>query len=265
MRDALLLLAVFVAFGAHAAAPFRLADGPARSRKIWSAVAPLLLVGGLLAWVLLIHSQLAGAVAQGIAPLGQGRAGRALVVCSAALLLCDLLLLLGSAKVPPLGWRIAAGLGAAAAAAAAWLGELLRLGEGPATSGWPLAAAVVCRLLVGLAAGEAVAPGKPAAAVAAGLAFPVYALLLPDSLSASAAERGLGWTVGAAAVLFVAARWLPARFRRASLAAGVVLAVLYFSRIGELSAALGGQPQPVPPLPAEGSGPTMLPPPGSLD
>src|SRR6202035_3715771 len=91
---------------------------------------------------------------------------------------------------PPRGCPLPAASALAFLAAAAFAGELLRAGEGPQGAPRLLLAAAACRLLLALAAGEAVAPGRPLLALAAGLLLPVYFLVLPPELRRLLAAGG---------------------------------------------------------------------------
>ena len=101
----------------------------------------------------------------------------------AAVALAGALLATGWRSLEPAGWRLAAAFGAALLLAATWAAELLRTGEGPASAPAVFLALVLLRALVALGAAEALAPGRPLLAVAAGLALPLYALLLPAPLA----------------------------------------------------------------------------------
>jgi hypothetical protein len=85
---------------------------------------------------------------------------------------------------------------------------------------------------------------RPVVAPAAGLALPLSLLLLPEALRHRLLGGGAWITLAAAAVLFLAARWLPARLRLPALAAAVLLAGLFWGQVAELSQELAGLPLP---------------------
>jgi hypothetical protein len=70
---------------------------------------------------------------------------------------------------------------------------------------------------------------------------------------AALVRTGAPLTAGAAAALFLAARWLPASLRRPALAAATLLAGLFFAQAAALSQDLAGPVfSPMPPLPGPG-------------
>jgi hypothetical protein len=236
--DGLLLGWVLLAWGGQSLLPWRLAGLPPERRRSW-AFAPLgLLVTGALAAFAHVQAHPDAAVTQGLYPLGASSPGRVLEVLFPALALADSLLAAGRKSLEAMGWRIAAGFGLAFLLAASWGAELLRVGEGPASGPVALALLVLLRSLISLGAAEALAPGRPVFAVAAGLALPLHALLLPATLARSLGQHGQWITLGAAALLFLSARWLPGSLRRPALAAAVLLAGLYLGEAVGLSQAL---------------------------
>jgi hypothetical protein len=136
------------------------------------------------------------------------------------------------------GERLAGALGLASCAAAAWAGELLRAGEGPASSPPRLLLLACCRLALMLAGGELLVPGRPRWAVAGGVAMLAYLPLLPPELRGILWSQGLPLTAGAAALLLLAARWLPRVLRPLALAAALLLAAVTLARAGQISQAL---------------------------
>ncbi|HZF09585.1 MAG TPA: hypothetical protein VFE33_12415 [Thermoanaerobaculia bacterium] len=244
----LLLALILLAWGAQAVAPWRLRRGdtpenPA-ARRLWGHAALPLLLAGALAALLYVHDRPDAALGSGLTPILVTLPGRLLVLLFAALLLADLILALGKSRIETLGWPLAAVLSLFFLAAASLAGELLRVGENERGPLPLLFAAAGCRLLLTLAAGEGLAPGRPLLALLGGLALPLYFLCLPRLLQARLAAGGEGITLAAAALLLLLARWLPASLRRATLLAGVLLAAFVLSRAGDL-----GQSLPVPPLP----------------
>jgi hypothetical protein len=239
MLDGLLLAAVLFAWGTQATVPLKLPGASPAARRLWAYAALPLLVAGALAATAYVRLHPEAAVAQGLFPFLASKPGRVLAILLAALFLADLVTAFGWRRLEDSGWRIAAGFGLAGLAAASWVGELVRTGEGPPSPGSALAAAAACRLLLALAAGEIVSPGRPLFAAAAGLALPVYWLVLPAPLSADLAQGRQQVALGAAALLLLAARWVPAVLRRPTLAAGVLLASLFLARVATRSQFLG--------------------------
>lgn len=252
MLDGLIVAWVLFAWGTQAAVPWRLPGAEPRTRRAWAfAALPLLVLGTLAAfWYVEAHPD--AAIAPGLYPLRASRPGRALLVLLPALALAGLVAAAGWRRMEAAGWRIIAGFGLVFLAAASWAGELVRTGEGPASAPSALALLVLCRLTLALAAGEIAAPGRPLLAVAAGLALPLYWLLLPAELADLLAGAGQWVTLGGAAVLLLAARWVPPRLRRPALAGGVLLAGLFLARATDLSQTLGSPSlPPLFPLPGQ--------------
>jgi hypothetical protein len=254
MTDALLLGWLLLAWGAQAAVPWRLAGfaaAEAGRRRPWAlALLPLLVTGALAAFAhLQAHPD--AAVVQGLYPFGGSGVIRVLAVLFAALAFADALLAAGWRGLETLGWRIAAGFGLVFLLAAGWAAELMRTGEGPASEPAAFVALVLLRTLVALGAAEAVAPGRPLLAIAAGLALPLYALLLPAPLAHALAAHGRWLPLAAAALLFLGARAFPPSLRRPALLAAALLAALWLGQAAHLSEQLSTRPlPPMPPLPA---------------
>ncbi|HEV3456583.1 MAG TPA: hypothetical protein VHG32_08485, partial [Thermoanaerobaculia bacterium] len=97
---------------------------------------------------------------------------------------------------------------------------------------------VGCRLVLTLAAGELLAPGRPRWAAAGGVALLAYLPLLPPELRAVLWSQGLQLTCLAAALLLLLARWLPRALRPPALAAGLLLAAVVLTQAGHVSQAL---------------------------
>lgn len=248
MTSGLLLGWILLAWGAQAAAPWRLAGLDPGRRRPWAlSLLPLLVTGALAAFgVVQLHPD--AAVTQGLYPLGAASAGRALAVLFPALVLADALLTTGWRRMEIAGWRITAGFGLVFLLAASWAAELLRIGEGPASTLLSFAALVAVRALLALGTAEALTPGRPLLATVAGLALPLYGLLLPAPLARALGSHGQWLTLGAASLLLLAARWLPPALRRPALAGGALLAGLYLGQATRLSQGLA-QP-PFPPMPS---------------
>jgi hypothetical protein len=249
--DALLLAWMLVAWGAVAAVPWRLAETMPDRRREWAlSLLPLLASGALAAYGhLQIHPD--AAVVQGIYPFGGSGMARIVAVLFVALALACGFAAATWRGLEAAGWRIVAGFGLAFLLAATWAGELIRTGEGPSTGALAFAALILLRALVALGAAEAIAPGRPLLAAGAGLALPLYTLLLPAPLAHALGAQGRWPPLAAAALLFLAARWLPARLRRAALLGAALLAGLWLAQAAHLSEQLSTRPlPPLPSLPA---------------
>jgi hypothetical protein len=248
IADGLLLGALLLAWGAQAVIPWRLAAMEAERRRAWAlALLPLLLTGVVAALLYLRH-HLQAAVFQRLFPLAASRPGRALALLLLAMTVADLLLAIGWRRLEATGWRIAAGLGLLFLLAATWAAELVRTGEGPASTPGVLPLLVILRALVALGAAEALAPGRPFLAVAgaSGLAF--YSLLLPAPLAQALGSRGQWITVVTAALLMAMARRVPLSLRRPALLGAALLAGLYLAQAASLSERLGAPPPLTPDL-----------------
>ena len=250
MLDGLILAFLLLAWGAQAAIPWRLADIAAERRRPWAyALLPLLVVSALAA-LHFARTHPDAAVYQGLYPLWLSRLGRVLSVLFPALALADLVAMIGWRRMEEAGWRIGAGFGLVFLLAASAAGELMRAGEGLESAPAALALLVVLRTLLALGVAEALAPGRPAFAPLAGAALPFYYLLLPSAVAAVLWRGGQGITLGAASLLLLAARWLPAGLRRIALIGAALLAGLLIARAGDLSQALSGPATaPMPSLP----------------
>jgi hypothetical protein len=262
--DALLLFVLFVAWGAQATVPWRLsgaasaaadagtgeaaggraagagaAAGAAASRRLWRAAALPLALAGLLAAYELADRNPDAAIATGLVPLMASVPGRLLAVLVPALLLGALVGGLGGDRLGVAGERLAAALGLAACAAAAWAGELLRAGEGPESSEPRFLLLIGCRLALMLAAGELpLIDGRPRWAAAGGVALLLYLTLLPAPLRAVLWNQGLQLTCGAGVLLLLAVRWLPRALRLPAFAIGLLLAGIVLGQAGRVSQAL---------------------------
>jgi hypothetical protein len=272
LLDAVLLFVVLVAWGAQAMVPWRLAaaaqtsaaqphhapdqdaaaaaaPAPARARaegagveavtrRLWRLAGFPLAIAGLVAALVLADRNPDAAVAAHLVPLLASPPGRLLAVLVPALLASSLIAGLAGGRLDGAGQRIAAALALAACAAESRAGELLRAGEGPSSPAAGLVLLVACRLALTLAAGELLAPGRPRWAAPGGLALLAYLALLPGELRGVLWSQGLPLTCGAAALLLVAARWLPGALRRLALAAGLLLAAIVLAQAGHVSQAL---------------------------
>jgi hypothetical protein len=238
---ALALALNLVVLGAHAVLPFRLSgDGDPRRRRLWALAAPAALLGVCLATALRIAARPDDAIAWGLThPLAGSLPARLIAVALAALVVADLVLAAGWRRLEPAGWRVVGALGALAVLAHALGAELLRIGWGPAPSSLAaLVAAAALRAPLALAAGELVVGAPRLWTTLAGPALVAAARLWPAELRAPLA--GDRPTLAAAAVLLVAARFVPLALRRVAGAAGLALAVLFLVRAAEVSRILGG-------------------------
>jgi hypothetical protein len=251
MTDALLLAWMLIAWGAVAVVPWRLAaeaSGENGRRRGWAlSLLPLLASGAVAAYGHL-QGHPDAAVVQAIYPFGASGMARVVAVLFVALALACGFAAAAWRGLEATGWRIVAGFGLAFLLAATWAGELIRVGEGPASGALAFVALILLRALVALGAAEAVAPGPPRLAAAAGVALPLYTLLLPAPLAHALGTRGRWPPLAAAALLFLAARWLPVRLWRAALLGAALLAGLWLAQAASLSEQLSTRP--LPPLPA---------------
>ncbi|HYG64333.1 MAG TPA: hypothetical protein VEL74_17275 [Thermoanaerobaculia bacterium] len=261
LLDGLVMAALLAAWGAQAVAPWRLASRlpgrPEEARRFWGYTILPLYAGGVLAALSWAHTHPDATVAAGLVPITSSPWGRALAILAVALLAADLVAVVGRRRLEDAGWRILGGFGLAALAAVCLVAELLRAGEGPVSPLPVTTLAAACRLLVALAAGEALAPfgagGRPLLALAAAPALGAWFFVVPAGLADALVRSGALLTAGAAAVLFLAARWLPASLRRPGLAAAALLAGLFFAQAAAVSQALGAPVfSPLPPLPGPG-------------
>lgn len=276
MLDYATALVTLAVLGAHAVVPWRLArsarlaaadatvapaavpasspgeaadQGPRSARRGWALSALPLLLAAVVVGAALIAARPYAALGAGWGELAvTGGAFLAAGVLLAALALADGVAAIGWRRLEPAGWRLLAGFGLAALAAVSLALELLRAGTGPFFALPPLYAAAGCRALLALAAGEALAPGRPRLAPLALPALAGYWLALPEPLAALLRAQGLHWTALAAALVLAPAPWLPPRLRRPALIAGLILAALLLARTAELTAALP-MDVPIPPPP----------------
>jgi hypothetical protein len=246
--DALLLFVLMAAWGAQATVPWRLAgsaaaapaagDGGDWLRRLWRFAGFALALAGVVAAYALADRNPDAAVAVALVPLRATNPGAALAVLVPALTAAALLSGLAGNRLGAAGLRLAAAVGLAACAAAAWAGELLRIGEGPASSVPRFVLLAGCRLVLMLAAGELLIPERPRWAAAGGVALLAYLPLLPAELRGVLWSQGLQLTCLAAVLLLLAARWLPRVLRPPALAAGLLLAAVVFAQAGHASQAL---------------------------
>lgn len=251
MLDYATALVTLAVLGAHAVVPWRLAgdDRTAPARRAWSLAAlPLLLLAVTLG-AAMAASRPHAAIGAGWGELAvTGGAFRATWVLLAALALADAVAAIARRRLEPAGWRLLGGFGLAALLAASLTLELLRAGAGPSIALAPVLLAAGCRALLALAAGEALAPGRPRLAPLALPALAGYWLALPAPLAALLRAGGLHWTALAVALLLSPAPWLPARLRRPALIAGLLLAALLLARTAVLTASLPMPPPQPPPV-----------------
>ncbi|QQR75796.1 MAG: hypothetical protein IPJ17_09565 [Holophagales bacterium] len=228
--DALLTLANLAIWGCHGTIPWLAASRRAEWRRPWSLAAAPLLLASLLATASWIGTTPDAALAQNLA--GQASAGtlaRLLALFVIATLAGDLLLLAAWRRMEPAAWRLLGALGAITLLFVSAAGDRLRIGEGPSAGSVGLAIAWLVRLLLALAAAE-ILTGPRLAAPAAGAALPIFWLALAPTIRATIAAEGTYATLAVASLALLVSRWLPAHFRRATVVAGLLLAVLFFAR-----------------------------------
>jgi hypothetical protein len=222
-----------VVWGAHAVAPVGL---PPDSRRRAALLALPLAVASIIAMFAATAGQPDAAIAVGLGPGWPASVeGRASAVLLFAALVADGLALFLIKVDDPAGRGLGAALGGAGLLGFALWGELLRSGEGPGTSMALFWVAVALRAGAALGAGELLLGGAARLAPIGAVALLAYPLTLPPALRDSL-QRGGDWlTLAAAGSLFVLARFLPGRLRRAALAAAVLLAAIFFARAAHLS------------------------------
>ena len=238
LLDGLLLAWMLLGWGAQAVVPWRLPGVDPGRRRPWAVALLPLLVTGALAAFLYIEGHPDAAVVQEIYPFTASRTGRLLAVLLPALSLVDLVAALGGSRFESAAWRLTAVFGLTFLLIASWTGELLRIGEGPEGGLIPVLILTGLRLLLALAAAETLAPGRPILAPFAGLGLVLYDLLLPSQLAKVLWRSPAAFTLGAAVLLFLAARWLPPSLRRWTLGAATLLAGLFLAQAAQLSQAL---------------------------
>ncbi|HET9211818.1 MAG TPA: hypothetical protein VFR03_15545 [Thermoanaerobaculia bacterium] len=239
IADGLLLAWLLLAWGAQAVLPWRLAGLETERRRAGAlALLPLLLTGALAAFFYAVRHPDA-AIVQSLYPLSASKVGRALTVLFYALAVSNLFLFLTWRRLEAAGWRIIAGFGLVFLLTATWAAELTRIGEGPESAAVPFLALVALRALAALGAAEALAPGPPRLAVAAGPSLLLYGFLLPARLAHALGAHGQWLTLATAALLLLGARWFPASLRRPALLGAALLAGLYLGEAARLSAGLG--------------------------
>ena len=243
IADGLLLGWLLLAWGAQAVLPWRLAGldtrlNTERRRAGALALLPLLLTGVLAAFFYVLRHP-DPAIVQRLYPLGASKAGRMLAVLFFALMMSDLFLFLTWRRLEAVGWRIAAGFGLVFLLVTAWAAELMRIGEGPESAAVPFLALAALRALLALGAAEALAPGPPLLAAAAGPGLVLYGCLLPAQVVHALGARGQWLTLATAALLLLGARWFPPALRRPALLGAALLAGLYLGQAARLSAELG--------------------------
>jgi len=237
---AALLLFNLAVFGAHAVVPFRLVEASEERRRLWALTAPIALLTSIVATALFLARRPDEAIAWGMTgPISGSLPARLISLVVATLALADLVSAAGWRRLEPTAWRVLGTLGGLGAAAHTLGAELLRIGSGPVGAGrLAFFALLVLRLPLALAAGELVA-GRPRRWVPiAGPALVAAARLWPAALRQGLALDRL--TLLSAAVLLLAARFVPERWRRATGVFGLLLAALFLARAAAVAAVLGG-------------------------
>jgi hypothetical protein len=243
LLDGLLLAWVLLAWGAQAVVAWRLPGEEPGRRRLWAVILLPLLATGAVAVLAQALRHPDAAVVHDLYPLAASRTGRLLAVLLSALALVDLVAAAGGSRFEPAAWRLAAGFGLIFLLVASWMGELLRIGEGPEGGLIPLAILTGLRLLLALAAAETLTtrrpPGRPVFAPFAGAGLALYCLLLPAPLAQALWRQPAIFTLVSTAILFLAARWLPPSLRRWTLGAATLLAGIFLAQAARLSQGLG--------------------------
>jgi hypothetical protein len=239
--SALVVTLNLLVWGAHARLPWQLATeaGDGIGRRLWTLGALPALGLSALATLLAVRAAPDAALAWRLTDLvGGALPARLLGIAAVALALVDLVLLAGGARLGAREWRLAGVFGALALAAQTLGSELVRIGWGPLPRAEAVYAAAALRLPLALAAGELVGGRLRLWTTLAGPALAAAVFFWPESL-----RRAMGGELRllpVAALLLLAARWLPASLRRPAAAAGLVLAALLLARAGQVGAILGG-------------------------
>lgn len=222
--------------GLHWLAPWRLARAEEAPRRLWGQAAlPALLAAGVVA-LFGLDARVDSALAWGLAWPPASLPALLLAVAAGAVALLDLLLLFAWREFDPRAWRLAALLGGLLLAASAFAGQLLQVGRGPMPGLAALLLGTFARLALAGAAAEATVARPRWLAPLAGLALPLSAGLYSTALREALGPELI--TLAAATALLLAARFVPAPFRRPAVAAALVLAALFLARAGVRSNAL---------------------------
>lgn len=255
LLDALALFVAFLAGGAHAWVPVRLAvSGSGSERARWARSAlPFVLT---LALVTLVRARLHPGpfLGAGLLPLGPSPVTTAALVGLGTLILVDLFVALFHAKLEPAGWRVLGAVGGLALVAWSAFEEAARIGSGPAISLADYLTATALRSALALAAGLLVfSRPSPAiarfAGVAAAIATAGLWLLTPTIVRSTLAAGGDPLTLAAGGVLVATSPFVPERFRRLAAVLGFVLLALFLARAGAASDQIGLAGRVPPPLP----------------
>jgi hypothetical protein len=229
---------MLLAWGAQVVVPWRLPKVEPGRRRPWAVALLPLLVTGAIAALVYVQGHPDAAVVQELYPFAASRTGRLLAVLLPALALVDLVAVVGGSRFEPAAWRIVAVFGLIFLLAVSWAGELLRIGEGPEGTLIPVVILTGLRFFLSLAAAETLAPGRPVLAPFAGAGLALYDLLLPAQLAKALWRSPAAFTLGAAVLLFLAARWLPPSLRRFALGAATLLAGIFLAQAAQLSQTL---------------------------
>jgi len=236
---ALALLLNLGVFGLHAVAPFRLATAPDPRRRWWAMTALPALLAAVVVTAILVTRRPDEAIAWGLAePLRGSVPSRWISLCVLALIVVDLLLATGWRRFEAGAWRLVGVFGVLGALAHTLGSEMLRNGSAPLPATLPLFAAAVLRVPLTLAAGElALGPPRLWTPIAGPALWLATRLWTPDMWVGLGAIR---WTLLAAALLLLVSRFVPSSLRRATGAAGLVLAALALAQSAEVGRILGG-------------------------
>ncbi len=241
MVDAVLILCGLVVWGGHVTAPWRLAGRSSQAQQRWRLAALPLLIAAALAFLTHLTLYPDRAIAGGLATLPRGNGfSRLLTVLFLATLAIDLLVLFAGQRLGKIGWRLASAGALPLLLSFGLAGEVLRIGQGPLGEPllvWP---AVLARSVIALAAGDLWVRRPPIWSPAAALAVPLYFLSLPNPLRVVLWQVGLGATMAASILLLLSARWLPQRYRRLALTAGLFFCAILLAQAATFSEALSG-------------------------
>lgn len=241
---ALCFALVAFAAGAHAVVPWRLRRSAPEARHPWALGAALLVALAALAFLSLVGRSEDAAIASGLVPFSASRWSLALGTTGTALCLADLMLLFAWRRLEDSGWPLLALFGAAATLAQALALAALAGGDVQAPPAFlALRAAALAALALGAA--EAITSKAPCLAPfasLAGLALPLFAFALPQTVREPFLSAGGLAFLGAATALLFVARFVsqPAR-RRALALAGLVFAGFAWAKAVDIAGALAGQ------------------------
>ncbi len=239
--DAALIFCGLAVWGGHVTAPWRLASQPLGEQQRWRLPALPALMAATLAFFAHLMLYPDRAVGGGLATFPRGNGfSRLLTALFLATLAIDLIVLLAGDRLGKIGWRFAAVGALPLLLTVALAGELLRVGQGPLGEPLLIWPAVLARGLAALGAGDLWLRRSSKWSPVAALAVPLYLLSLPNPLRLVLWRLGLGATMATSILLLVSTRWLPQRYRRLALAAGLFLFAILLAQAATYSEALSG-------------------------